>query len=84
MTRTDFSVGQIMQMTSADKLKVLRDCLNNPDTFAGLSYAKTLIFICGNLDSAYKMSGSVADADQDADILHKYSKSIDIVKIKNC
>ena len=57
--------------------------LLNDDTFNhGADYSKLLIFICGNIDEAYSMSGMSSEADIDADTLHGFSKKITVVTVK--
>jgi cell division protease FtsH len=47
-----------------------------------IDYSKCLIFVSGNIDEAYKMSGMVDDADISADIVAANSKKINIIDIK--
>lgn len=47
-----------------------------------VDFSKSLIFVLGNLDEAYKMVYD-SDPDMDADQFHEASKKISIVKIKN-
>ena len=47
------------------------------------NYSKCLIFICGNLDEAFKMASSaLEDCDTDADIFHEQTKKLSVVDIK--
>ena len=68
--------------TYQDVLKMLQSIPEDFDVFSGQAFNKSLIFICANLDDAYDMSTSVAEADISADILHKYSLKINLIKIK--
>jgi len=46
-------------------------------------YSKCLIFICGNLDEAFKMASSaLEDCDTDADIFHEQTKKLSVIDIK--
>ena len=47
-----------------------------------IDYSKLLIFVCGNLDEAYRMVGGIEDCDTDADIFHNLTKKISIIDIK--
>jgi hypothetical protein len=48
-----------------------------------IDYSKLLVFICGNLDEAYRMAGTLEDCDTDADIFHEETKRISVVDIKS-
>lgn len=84
IAKIDLSISDISRMTYKEIIPILRQKMGDKKTFFGKNYSKCLIFVAGNLDDAYSMSGSVADADNNADILHKYSKKITVPKVKNC
>lgn len=83
LTKSPESVEEIMKWTREKKSDVLRSALANVQTFEGDSYTKMLIFISGNIDEAYNMSGDVSDSDTDADVFHEFSKKINIINIKD-
>lgn len=51
-------------------------------TSSEIDYSKLLIFICGNLDEAFKMAGNLQDCDTDADVFHDITKKISIIEVK--
>lgn len=80
----DMPLEEIMVLTPQDKMKMVQDkiyniALNNTVR----KYSKLLIFISGNLDEAYNMSEDVSEVSIDADILHEFSKKINILNIKD-
>lgn len=83
LTKSPESVEEIMTWTQEKKTDVLRKALDNVQTFEGDSYSKMLIFISGNIDEAYDMSGDVSNSDTDADVFHEFSKKINIINIKD-
>lgn len=76
------SLQDIMFFTKEQKLSLIKEKLNNKDTYDGRKYSKLLIIISGNLDEAFKMANAVSDSDYDADIYHEFSKKININSIK--
>jgi len=76
------SIEEIMSWDNIQKLKVIKEKLNDMGDDNQDRYSKMLIFISGNLDEAYSMSNQVSEINIDADILHEFSKNIDILKIK--
>jgi cell division protease FtsH len=77
-------IEEIMTWDSDKKESVVFEALDDPEVLSEPDYSKLLIFICGNLDEAYQMSHNTGDADTDADVLHEFSKNINVVDIKNC
>lgn len=75
-------VDTIMRYTKEQKLAIVKEKLSNKETFQGKHYSKLLIVICGNLDEAFNMAKNVSDVDNDADVYHEFSKTIDIIQIK--
>lgn len=65
-------------------IQVLKDSSNSLKRISSVRYKKLLIFVCGNLDSAYKMSGMVSESQINADFFHEYSKKINVLDIKSC
>lgn len=80
----DMPTKEIMKMSFADIVKVTEGKIAEANRKKETSkYNNLLIFICGNLDEAYKMAKEVSDVDTDADILHEMSKNISVLDIKN-
>lgn len=77
------NVEEIMLLSSEQKLQLIKQKLNQNTTFECKKYSRLLIVISGNLDEAFTMSDNVSDSDNDADVYHEYSKTIDIIQIKN-
>lgn len=80
----DKTLEEIMILSPQEKMKLVQDkiyniALNNKVR----KYSKLLIFISGNLDEAYHMSEDVSEVSIDADILHEFSKKINILNIKD-
>jgi hypothetical protein len=82
LLRSADSVESIMAWDNDTRMKKVKERLTASDAFTGTKYKKLLIIVSGNLDEAFQMSGSVDDADLDADVYHEYSKNVDIVTIK--
>jgi len=76
------SIESIMKWSDSEKRGRLYRALEDKELLRGASYKRTLIFVSGNLDEAYKMSKSADDADIDADIFHDFSKRVDMIHIK--
>lgn len=83
MLKLEEDIPSIMQWDYDKKEKIIHEALSDNDVTEGESYSNLLIFISGNLDEAYAMSGETADSDIDADIFHAHSLKIDIIKIKS-
>jgi cell division protease FtsH len=75
-------INEIMTWDNQRKLQVATEKFADDSTYEGLDYSKLLIFISGNLDEAYQMAGDCEDADRDADVLHAFSKQINVIDIK--
>lgn len=71
----------ILQLNEEEILNFLKKVVKNASTTKMMDFSKSLIFVIGNLDDAYDMSGDFS-ADQDPDILHEESKKITFSKIK--
>jgi hypothetical protein len=76
-------IEDIMQWSDEKKMEIAVERMESQETYEGDDYSKTLIFVSGNLDEAYKMAKEVSDYNTDADVLHNFSKRINIVSIKN-
>lgn len=81
MLRRPESVREIMTW---DKIKVrglieerLKTQANQP-----YDYSKCLVFVSGNLDEAFRMSGNVEDCDTSADVFHQHTLKIGVPEIK--
>lgn len=48
-----------------------------------IDYTKCLIFIGGNLDEAFQMSGNVEDCDTSADVFYEHTRKISAIEIKS-
>jgi cell division protease FtsH len=75
-------VEAIMKMEEKEYNEFIRKEIEKPEFSRIPSYKKLLICVLGNLDGAYEMADDV-NTDHDADILHEYSKRINIITIKN-
>lgn len=82
MLNLDLSLPEIMKWDASRVLEETEKRLQDKSTYTGKDYSKLLIFISGNIDEAYSMSGKIADADWDADVFHEHSKRITFVDIK--
>ena len=80
--RLDDPIEDIMQWSSDKKLEVLKDRIDNQDSYEGDDFSKMLVFISGNIDEAYSMATDSDEADVDADLFHKHSKRINMLSIK--
>lgn len=76
-------IVEIMKWTPDKRREVLMEKLNDTNFNIGTVFNKLLIILSGNLDEAYSMAKETSNADVDADTLHEFSKTIDIVSIKN-
>ena len=76
------SVEDVMKMNVYERMEIMEDALKMDGLNEGKSYEKLLIFISGNLDSAFKMAEDVDDSESDADIYHEISKRVNIINIK--
>lgn len=76
-------VEEIMYWDDDKKMQIAMERMEDQSTYEGDDFSKVLIFISGNLDEAYKMSGDCSDSNKDADVLHAFSKQINVVTIKN-
>jgi hypothetical protein len=79
--RLNLPVREIMTWSSDKTRAMLREAIDKKD-IPPLNYSKTLVFVSGNLDSAFSMSREVEDCDTDADIYHDYTKKIHSGHIK--
>jgi len=68
--------------TERDILTFVEKILVSGNKPVEYDFSDSIIFIIGNLDSAYGMSHNM-DADVDADMLYEYTKKITITDIKN-
>lgn len=78
----DEPLERIMSWDIDKRINVIEEKLQDRSIFKPKIYNKLLIFISGNLDEAYSMADNVDEADVDADIFHKHSLRIDLIKIK--
>lgn len=81
----DESIAEIMTWPLGKKIAAVEEKIEKIEKSKDIkSYSKMLIFICGNLDEAYRMSKDTSETNVDADILHEFSKKISILDIKDC
>jgi cell division protease FtsH len=71
-----------MTYSKEEKSELIKSKINSKEIYEGKKYNKLLIVICGNLDEAFNVAKNVDDADHDADVYHNFSKTIDIITIK--
>lgn len=75
-------IEELMRMDEIEYQEFIRKEMEKPEFSRIPSYKKLLIVVVGNLDSAFEMANDV-NTDHDADILHEYSKRINVITIKN-
>lgn len=73
---------EIMKWDADKKMALIEQKLDDPDFNEGADYSKLIIFVCGNLDEAYRMANMVDNVDVEADVLHSFSKKITVTDIK--
>jgi cell division protease FtsH len=78
--RLSQSVREIMTWTADDLLQIVQQQQQRESW--EYDYTKLIIFISGNLDSAFTGSTSTDDCDTDADFYHELTKSVSIAKVK--
>jgi len=83
MLNLQISAEEIMRMSLEERMEIMEKTLKAGNVNDGKSYEKLLIFISGNLDTAFKMADDIEDSETDADVYHELSKRINIVHIKN-
>lgn len=81
--RLDIPIEEIATWTDDQKKSILTTRLNDPRLlYEEEDYSKSLIFISGNLDEAYRFAEETDEADVNADIFHELSQKITIIDIK--
>lgn len=80
--RSKESVREIMTW-EADKVREIVKKAIESKSNPPINYSKCLIFVSGNLDEAYQMSGDIEDCDTSADIFKEHTSKIGIVEIKS-
>ncbi len=83
MLKLQAPVEDIMRMSLDERMQIMENSLKTGNVNDGKSYEKLLIFISGNLDSAFRMADEIEDSETDADVYYELSKRINIVHIKN-
>ena len=73
--------SKIMKMNHTEVLNFLMDTLSKNLKPVIRDFSQSIIFVIGNLDEVYSMSG-VTDPDYDADIFYKNSLSITTPRVK--
>lgn len=83
LLRLNESLMELSEWSFEQKMEILHKKMENQEELQGeYDYSKSLIFISGNLDDAYKESNATDMVDVDADYLHEISKHITIFDIK--
>jgi len=75
-------IEEIMQWDGKKKLEVLNKKLEDKSIYDAVSYPRLLVLIAGNLDEAYQMAHETNETDVDADLFHKHSQRINLLRIK--
>lgn len=78
--RLNESIAKIMTWKKEDILEALRSMEGRPSW--EYDYTKLVIFVSGNLDSAFVGSTATSDSDTDADYYHNLTRHITISQIK--
>lgn len=81
LLRLPDAVMEIMEWEPSKLKELSRDYIAK-NRNQSIDYTKVLIFVCGNLDEAFKMAESVEDCDTSADVFCEYSKKIGVINIK--
>lgn len=80
----DFNLlDSVLKKTDAERKKWIFSFIDNQVDNLVVDYTKQCIFICGNLDSVYKMAGRVHEAAIPADFFRKETECISILDIKD-
>lgn len=74
----------LLKMSPGDLVSLLKNKLDTSgkELFKNSEFKKLLVFICGNLDEAYKLNSYTSNVDIDANTLHEYSNNLNIITIK--
>lgn len=81
MLRCPESVKEIMMWDTGKARKTIAD-RRAANESRPLDYTKCLVFVSGNLDEAFQMSGNVEDCDTSADVFHEHTRKIGVTDIK--
>lgn len=81
LLRLTIPVSEIMKWDAEQTAIALEQVRSNRLTWE-IDYSKLLIFISGNLDSAFTGSGSTDDCDTDADFYHELTLKVTATDIK--
>ena len=80
---TTAPIEEIMCWSNHQKIEAIKKKISEISVSGSMkTYNQALIFICGNIDDAFTMSGNVSEVNVDADILHEYTSKVDILRIK--
>lgn len=79
--RLSDSIASIMEWKKEDILNTMR-AMEERESFE-YDYTKLVIFVSGNLDSAFVGSTATSDSDTDADYYHNLTKKISLSDIKD-
>ncbi len=76
------SVASLAEMEEEEALSIMQERRVKKKIFEAVDHSKTLLIISGNLDEAFTMANSTAEADVDADIFNAYTQKISLVDIR--
>ena len=79
----DQSLEELSKLSKEDIFKRALELQREKRIYEPVDHSRTLIFISGNLDEAYSMSGMASEADVDADIFRAFTEKITLVDIKD-
>jgi Peptidase family M41/C-terminal, D2-small domain, of ClpB protein len=77
------NIFEIATMGYEQAYPLIKEAIETKKLYETMNYSKTLIFISGNLDEAYRIASRTAEAEVDADIFHNYTKRINLIDIKD-
>ncbi|KXJ40616.1 MAG: peptidase M41 [Methylothermaceae bacteria B42] len=78
----EIPLQDVADLSRPQLITLLQQARTSKQLYEPINHAKTLIFICGNLDDVFSMANMTAEADIDADIYHAFTKKITLVDIK--
>jgi hypothetical protein len=81
LLRLPNTVAEIMTWDTADVMNAFKEVQSSRKSWE-IDYSKLIIFISGNLDTAFVGSTSTDDSDTDADFYHEVTKNISTNAIK--
>lgn len=76
------SINEIMRWSPEEREEICIDLLKKGECFKSKDFSKLLIIISGNIDQAFGADNYI-DFDVDADVLHKQTKMVNFMNIKD-